>query len=78
MIVALALPLFASDFSDSPQVLVTGVTLCFAVGAAPNPGSFARGDRCSRLMAIERVITFPLIVGAIRTDLLDLARNILQ
>jgi hypothetical protein len=38
MIVALRLPLFMTDFSDPPQVLIAGVTLRLAVGVVPYPG----------------------------------------
>jgi hypothetical protein len=63
MMVAPAPPLLDPDLSDPPHVLVADVTIHFALGVAPNPGSFARGYRRSRQMLIERVIVFTLIVS---------------
>ena len=65
MMVAHALPLIDPDLSNPPHVLVADVTIHFALGVAPNHGSFARGYRRSRLMLIERVIVFTLIVSDI-------------
>jgi hypothetical protein len=44
----------------------------------PNPGSFARRNCCPRLMLIECVIAFPLIVGSIGADLFNLAGHIMK
>jgi hypothetical protein len=78
VIIALELPLLAADFSDSSQILVPDLTLRFAVGVAPNHGPFARRDRRPQLMKIERVVAFPLVVGAIGADLFDLNGRVLK
>ena len=78
MIVALTLPLFAPDFSDTPQVLVADVTFRLALSVAPYPGPPARRDRSPRPMAIKRVVASPLIVSAVGADLFDLSGHVLK
>ena len=45
---------------------------------APYPGPFARRDRSSRPVTIERVIASTLIVGAVGADLFDFSRRVLN
>ena len=78
MIIALTLPLFTPDFSDQPQILVARVALRLAVGMAPYPSPFARRDRSSRPVTIERVVASTLIIGAVGADLFDFSRRVLK
>lgn len=78
MIITLLLPLFATDLPDPSQVLIARVALRFAVGVMPDSSPFPRWNRGLGVMPIQRLVTSPLIVGPISTDLLNPARHLLE
>lgn len=75
MIVAFALPLLATDFSDPPQAFIASMSICRAMGVLPDFGPFSGWNRCFCPVTAERVIALPLVVGAVGADLLNFARN---
>jgi len=71
------LPLLASDLTNTPQVLVTGQRVFFAVAMLPDFGiaSWRDADIFDPACGTD-LIELALVIAAITADLLNLARGI--